>query len=78
MSPSLTSLGRLAVLWLLSVNMVTPTQGLTEIVIGELYIVTTPKPCELDLKINPFCSDSLLRNFSCVISMLTLTSNVMW
>ena len=35
MCPSLTSLGCLAVLWLLSLNMVTPTQGLTEIFIGE-------------------------------------------
>lgn len=37
MSPSLTSLGCLAVLWLLSLNMVTPTQGLTEIIIGAVF-----------------------------------------
>ena len=41
MSPSLASLGCLAVLWLITLNMMTPTQGLTEIFIGELHIVIT-------------------------------------
>lgn len=56
MSPSLTSLGCLAVLLLLSLNMVNLAQGLTEIFIGEC--VYRDNALTRDLKINPFYTDS--------------------